>query len=520
MSTKVAKKVWRSRVPTWGYATPEQRTLLDATWRQGQLSFLLTPSQQDTLKKIQRWEKRAQGRLYAIDISRRWGKSVLCATYAMEKALQAPRMRIVYCAPTYEQVKKIVLPLFAFLFLSCPPNLRATWVKSEGYYEFPNGSKIELIGLDKHPDGARGTYVDYVVLDEAAFYDNLEYLIVSVINPQMLGRPHARILGASTPPRTPSHYWSTTVIPTAILEGAHDRKTLDDADQYSEEEIEEFYAAMPGGRGGVAARREYGAEHLPDAALAIVPEFSEHEKDIVIEVPAPEWRDCYVSLDPGYHDLSAALFGYWWWQEQALVIEDEIAAPRLNSRQIAESIKAKEATLWKNVRRRGHDFETRPQPFLRVSDNDPRLLADMLTDHHLQFIPTKKDNLTQQVDQVRVAIQNHKILIHPRCKKLCSHLRNGIWKKAGTEFAREDGFGHFDTIAALVYLWRNVHKRRNPIPKMESYVCVDLPSKAANDNAMRPDSRWARDSKRWGQDAQAARWRREGNRYFIKTGKT
>lgn len=513
MSTKVAKKVWRSHVPTWGQASPEQRALLDATWRQGNLSFLLTPSQQDSLRKIKRWERRGKGRLFALDISRRWGKSVLCVAYAMEKAIIVPRLRIVYCAPTYEQVKKIVLPLFAFLTLSCPPTLRPQWVKSEGHFEFPNGSRIELIGLDKHPDGARGTGVDYVILDEAGFYDHLEYLIVSIINPQMLGRPHARIIAPSTPPTTPSHYWSETVVPNAIMEDAHDRKVLDDADQYSEEEIEEFYKKMPGGRGGTAARREYGAEHIPDATLAIIPEFTEHEKEVVREVVPPLWRDCYVALDPGYHDLSAALFGYWWWQEQALVIEDEIAAPRLNSRQIAEAIKGKESSLWKGVRRRGSgDFESKPQPFLRISDNDPRLLADMLADHQLSFVPTKKDNLHQQVDQVRVAIQNHKILIHPRCKKLCMHLRNGIWKKAGTEFAREDGFGHFDTIAALVYMWRNIHKRRNPIPKLETFVCVDLPNKAANDNARLPDSRWAK-------KADGDRWRRDGHRFYIRTGK-
>ena len=515
MSVAVAKEVWRSRVPTWGNAEPHQRQLLDATWRAGELAFLLTPSQQDSHRKIRRWEKTGKGRIYALDISRRWGKSVLCAVVALEDAIKVPRMRIVYCAPTFEQCKKIVLPLFAFLTLSCPPALRPVWMKSEGYYEFPNGSKIEIVGLDVRPDGARGTGVDKVILDESGFYDNLEYLIVSVIQPQMLGRPHARIIAASTPPVTPAHYWSMTVVPDAMALDAHDRKTLDDADQYSLEEIEEFYKQMPGGRNGVAARREYGAEHLPDATLAIVPEFSEHAEHIVKEVVPPLWRDCYVSLDPGYHDLSAALFGYWWWTEQTLVVEDEIAAPRLNSRQIAEAIKAKEASLWRGVRRRGLEWDTKPQPYLRISDNDPRLLADMLADHSLQFIATQKDNLIQQVDQVRVAVQNHKILIHPRCKKLIAHLRNGVWKKAaaGTQFAREEGFGHFDTIAALVYLWRNVHKRRNPMPKVEGYICGDLPSRqAANDNA-RPESKWAKGNS-------ASKWQRQGQRYYIKTGKT
>jgi hypothetical protein len=508
----VSREKWVSQVPPWTDATGAQRQLLDATWRLGELAFLLTPSQLDSHSKIRAWEQRGQGRVFALDISRRWGKSVLCVVLAMEDAIKYPRFRIVYCAPTYEQVRKIVVPLFALLTLSCPPPLRPEWLKSEGVFQFPNGSRIELIGLDQRPDGARGTGVDKVVLDESAFYDNLEYLLVSILYPQMLGRDHARIIAASTPPVTPAHYWSEVVVPKAVSADAHDRKTLDDADQYSDEEIEFFYSEMPGGRRGTAARREYGAEHLPDATLAIIPEFAEMEKEIVRDVyPPPVWRDCYVSLDPGYHDLSAVLFGYWHFEANQLIVEDEIAAPRLNSRELANLIKARERVLWSQSRRRGHEYSTLPQPYLRISDNNPRLLADLAADHQLQFIATQKDNLVQQVDQVRVAVQQGRIIIHPRCKKLCSHLRHGVWKKVGALFGREDGFGHFDTIAALVYLWRNVQKRRNPMPKLERFVCADLRVTPDNDNRER-----ARATSKW---AGGAKWRRDGNRYFIRTGR-
>lgn len=505
----MSKKKWLNPVVPWASATPEQRALLDATWRAGQLSFLLTPSQQDSYRKIRKWEQRGDGRVYALDISRRWGKSALCATIALEDAIRYQGWRLVYVAPTYEMVRKIILPLVSQLTQSCPPQLAPTWVKSESRYELGNGSTIELIGLDIRPDGARGTGVDKVLLDEAGFFSNLEYLMVSVIYPQMLGRDHARIIAASTPPPTPAHYWSLTVVPETMARGAHDKKTLDEADQYSEEEIDYFYSLMPGGREGTAARREYGAEHIADENLQIVPEFRGVEETIVRETEPPVWRDCYVALDPGYHDLSAVLFGYWDFTEQRLVVEDEIAESRMNSRDLANAIKKKEAALWKNVRRRGpNPYETRPQPYLRICDRDPRLIADLLVDHKLAFVATQKDHLQAQVDQVRVAIQSGRILIHPRCKKLQMHLRHGIWRKVGHLFAREDddGLKHFDLIAALVYLWRNINKRRNPVPALERFVCGDLPS---GYDGQRHPSKWRQEGERV---------RRIGQRYMIKTG--
>lgn len=513
------KPKWVNTVKPWSSATREQRALLDATWRAGDLAFQLTPSQATVHAKIRRWEQSGDGgRVFALDSGRRWGKSALLCTLALEDGIKHAGWRIVVCAPTHEMVRKIILPLMAQLTQSCPPNLAPEWLKSEAAYVFANGSRIELIGLDIRPDGARGTGVDKVYLDEAGFFENLEYLLVSVIYPQMLGRDHARIIAASTPPKTPMHYWSVTVIPESVTRGSHDRKTLDDADQYSDFEIEAFYAMMPGGRKGIAARREYGAEHIADATLQIVPEYADAEESIVRVVdPPPVWRDCYVALDPGFHDLSAALFGYWWFEEQKLVIEDEIAAPRLNSRELADEIKKTEKRLWGSLRRRGTSgsYDTKPQPYLRVSDNDPRLLADLALDHKLPFVATQKDNLVQQVDQVRVAIQSGKIIIHPRCKTLQLHLRNGVWKKVGSLFAREGGeFGHFDTLAALVYLWRNVQKRRNPLPAVDRFVAGDLQVRRMQPG---PDSKWAK--KRPDNDHTMPKWRVNGQRIYLRTGK-
>ncbi len=508
----MSSEPWKSPSRPWHACSRDQQAMLEALWRVGDIGWKLTPSQQGVLRKIEAWERRTdRGRIYCLDISRRWGKSALLVTRRIGKAMKHKGHRYVYCAPTHDQVRDIVLPLFAMVLQDCPPPLLPEWVKSEGLWQFKTGSVIKLVGLDKRPDGARGTGVDGIDLDEAGFFDNLDYLVNSVSYPQMLGRPHATIVAASTPPTTPAHYWSETMVPLAIAEGAHDLKTLDDADQYSKEESEEFYRATPGGRNGVTARREYGAEHIADASLTIFPEFRDVQQEIVRAVEPPTWRDCYVALDPGFHDLSAVLFGYWDFLEQRLVIEDELSAPRLNSFELARAIKAKERALWTGLKRRaGQGYaHLKDQPYLRVSDNEPRLLYDLSNDHNLVFVATQKDKLTQQVDAVRVAMQQEKIILHPRTIKTQRQCRQGVWRKStvwkdtGRQFAREGEFGHFDLIAALVYMWRNINRRRNPAPALEKHIVGDL--KVPRD---RPDLR------------PKSKWGREGNRYFVRTGKT
>lgn len=487
-----AREKWVSPVRAWSDCSDERRVLLEHAWSIGELAYKLTPTQRETHAKIRRWQRKQTDRVFALDSSRRWGKSALCLVLAVEDAMRNPGWRIVYCAPEYKMVTKLLLPLMAQLLIDCPPEMAPEWLKTEGLFRFPNGTRLELIGLDINPDGARGTGVDRVFLDEAAYFNNLEYLLQSVLYPQMLGRPHARIICASTPPISPSHYWSSELVVECISYGAHDRRTLEDADQYTVEEIE-FFIQKAGGRKSTTCRREYFAEHVTDETMAIVPEFREVEADIVVAKTPPYWRDCYTSMDPGWKDLSAVLFGYWNFTEHCLYIEDEIAASRMTSAAVAEAIKRKELVLWDGVpRKAGDGFGVTTQPYLRVSDNDPRLLYDLAHEHKLAFVATQKDNLDQQINALRVAIADKRILIHPRCKMLVMHLKNGVWKnEARKVFAREgDDLGHYDLIAALMYMWRNVRRSKNPQPKAEEYIAGDLKKK--RDLAGAEGSKWLR----------------------------
>jgi hypothetical protein len=232
--------------------------------------------------------------------------------------------------------------------------------------------------------------------------------------------------------------------------------------------------------------------------------------------------------------MAGCLFAYWHFEESVLVIEDEFAEARQNSRAIAGKIVEKEQKLWKGLMYRHANGSLRPQPYKRFSDNDPRLLYDLAYEYDLAFVPTLKDNLLQQVDAVRVAVQDGKIWIHPRCTKLIAQMENGIWKKAPgarsaggkrvqPTFAREgEDFGHFDLIAAVIYLWRMAEKRRNPVPENVRIVAGQFPEKGNTGT-----SKWERHGKqgRWSKaletasEAAKSKWQTRGQKLYIKTGK-
>jgi hypothetical protein len=288
------------------------------------------------------------------------------------------------------------------------------------------------------------------------------------------------------------------MIPDAVKRGAHDIKTIEDADQYSPQEIEEIIAES-GGRDHPTCQRELFCRHIADATLAIVPEFTGVEKDIVIEVQAPIWRDCYTSMDPGWQDLTGVLFGYWHFEMAKLVVEDEIAESQMVSGRIADEIKRKEALLWppETCKRLKSDGTTVPQPYRRYSDRNRRLLGDLSREHNLVFIPTRSDDIEQDINQLRNAVAAKKILIHPRCVMLQQHLRNGVWKNDRHNIFDREGktMGHFDLISALNYMWRNVNRHRNPAPKVVAQFDSDRRERLISSADTRV-SKWDRGGKR------------------------
>lgn len=463
------RPAWLSPVVPWEQADAERRAKVRAAWTDGDLTHQLTPSQQDSYDKLRAWEERnfvERGREYILDISRRWGKSVVGLIWLFENCIQRPGSRYLYIGPIRKEIEDLTMPLIAQILSECPEDLRPRYVHQDRAYEFPNGSRVELYGLDKNPNASRGGAISGAFLDECGFFKRLKYLVRSVLTPQMLGRVWAVLLMASTPPDTPAHPWTDEFVPKAIARGGYDKKTIEDADQYTVEEIEAMIAEW-GGRENTDCRREFFAEHLADAERVVLPEFQLVQAEIVKEWRRPRYFDAYTVIDPGWHDLLAVLFGYWHFADAVLVIEDEIAEQKMPSGKLAGLLKAKERELWGLHRCYFRDGREKAQPYQRYSDRDPRLIGDLREDHGIEVMKAQKDTPQQAVNGFRNALLERRIRIHPRCVKLQAHLRAAIWKnELHKQFSWQGGpFGHFDLVAAALYMWRNVDQQRNPVPK-------------------------------------------------------
>jgi hypothetical protein len=435
----------------------------DLLWHRGDLSWKLHLAQLE----LERVYKNVSAQLFVGNCSRQWGKSFWAVTKAIETAIQTPKAQIRYGAAFQTDLVDFIIPAFDKILDDAPDSIKGR--KVGHYYVFPNGSRIKLVGLDKNPNGLRGNTLDLIIIDECGFVGNLDYIYKSIIIPATLHRPNCKIILISTPPSTPAHPFADYKR-KAEAEGSYVELNIFSNPLISEDDVERMAREM-GGRDSTTFRRECLCEFIADSDLKIIPEWNEK---YVQDLPRDEYYKYYhkyVGMDLGVKDLTAAIFGYYDFKKAALVIEDEfdMNGPSMNSLLLVGAIKQKEKELWGNDEA-PRDFNNNPVPFRRVADNNwPILIQDLSSIHSLTFIETTKDNLEAMINEVRLMVQAGQLFVNPKCKKLVGCLKDGIWDDKKKSFARTKEFGHFDHLAALVYLIRNLSKGTNPIPASHGY---------------------------------------------------
>lgn len=417
-------------------------------WRRGNLDFLLDDTQ---LEMKRAWQNSDQ-RKFIILCSRRIGKSYFLCHQAVEAALKA-KVKCFYLTATQKDCRDIVRPLMDKILEDCPPSLKPKFLRQDSRYVFKNGSEILLWGVDKNPDGPRGQEGQLLVLDEAGFIDHLDYLVSSVLVPMTM-TTGGRILFGTTPPKQLDHPF-IKFLAEAQTTGAFIKKTIYDNPRVTPKQIAE-YMAEAGGENSPDWRREYLCEILQDAEMSVIPEFSAVEKEIIREVERPPWADRYVSMDLGFTDDTGLVFGWWDFQNAALIIEDELVVQRETSRVIAAKINDVEGRLW------GDNI-----PYKRIADhNNPQLIYDLNSMHGVSFgLANKEIGKEPMINRLRLMVANKQIIIHPRCKNLIMQMRFARWKDAGkTTFVRSEQFGHFDLVDALIMMANSLNRNRNPVP--------------------------------------------------------
>lgn len=497
---------WESPTQQWDLCSARRQAMLRKAWATGNLRYKLDPSQQkmyDAIYASHALVKSSAERIFCLDVSRQSGKDFLMSVIAIEQCLRRRfPTRIPYAAPTKDTVRELLVPTMFQIFQDCPPELQPHEIKKGTFrtnshtLTWPWSARIVLVGVDLHPDWLRGPATFSFFYTEPAFTDNLSDLMESVLLPQMLTMPDGFGVMASTPPVSPGHAWSTKYIPEAKDRGMYAKRTIYDCPRFDADQVTGMIKEL-GGEKSTRVRRELFCEHIIESTLAVVPEFYDVKAQTVLVPEIPQYRDTYVSLDPGFSHATGGLFAYLDFSNDTCVIEGDFAVQRLNSREVARYIKAREWQLWGRPPSKPgamtpdawvdelaliralfyrdlpvmtkpvisyRDGQIKETTFMRVSDTDSRLIADMSSEHGVQIMPTAKDNSDAALSSFRVKLQGLKYRIHPRCTNLITHLEQATWNRARTKLAESAGGGHFDCLPAAVYLNRNIVWGKNPNP--------------------------------------------------------
>lgn len=440
-------------------------SLTNELWRRGELSWKLHAAQ----LVLDETFRNRKNQLFVGNCSRQWGKSFWAVTKAIETCIRTPFAQVRYGAAFQSDLKDFIIPAFDKVLDDAPDDVKGK--KVGNFYIFPNGSRIKLVGLDKNPNGLRGNTLDLIIIDECAFVSNLDYIYESVIVPSTLHRPNCPIIFISTPPSTPAHPFRKYVA-KAELESSYVKLDIYSNPLITQEYIDRMAREL-GGFESTAFKREFLCMFVRDDDAAIVREWKE---EFVQEVERDEFYQYYhkyVGMDLGRTHFTALIFGYYDFKKAKLIIEDELTMPgkAWTTLTLKDSIKQKEKELWKNDES-PKDVNGTNVPFRRISDNNnPHLIIDLTSLHNLWFFETDKESLEAMVNEVRLMVASGQIIVHPRCKQLIGCLAYGEWDEKRKEFEESKvGYGHYDHLAALIYLVRNLSKSTNPIPITHGHV--------------------------------------------------
>jgi hypothetical protein len=434
-------------------------------WYRGSIQYKLHAVQKKMLASYVNQNERVT----IICCSRRLGKSFLLTVLAVEQCLKYPNSIVKYVCPQKKMVKTIIEPIMRDIFKDCPAELKPEFKSNDYIYTFPNGSQIHLAGTDGgHHESLRGSRSDLWIIDEAGFCDDLKYLITSILAPTALTTGGKGIL-ASTPSKMSDHEFITEYMEPAQEDGKLILYTLYDNPMLTERDINDAIAMFPLGKLDPDFQREYLCKIVNSSERRVFSEFTEEaEKKLVKDHPRPPFFDAYASMDIGGTDQTGLLFAYYDFKNAAVVIEDELVFSKetngkLNEFRIdsfVEQVRKKEQSLWTSPL----TGEFKP-PYLRVADNNNKIfLSDLTFRYNLHFNPTRKDNREAAINSIRVRIAEGTLIINPRCTALIAQLKFGRWAKNRKEFARSKEHGHFDLLAALIYLVRNIQETKNPYP--------------------------------------------------------
>jgi hypothetical protein len=395
---------------------------------------------------------------FVFECGRRFGKTAVMVWLAIAFCMRQPNVNVLYVAPTAKQLRRIVRPHLARYLADCPVSIRPEPRWQDNEIRFQNGSVIYLSGTEnQNAESLRGIETHLALIDEPGSMADLEYLVEDIISPQTLTTDGRIILGG-TPPPQPAHDFARIYVPRARIgnDSVLVQRTVHHAKHIKPETIERL-CRKAGGEDSATWRREYLAQDVYDSESSVLPEFDRH-KDAIIEArERPPWSFKWVSGDIGFVDLSFWLFAYVDFKHAVVVIEDELVVSGKATSDQVPMLRAKERDLWGPMDR---------EPFRYVDASELVRAEFPKTDGGYSVGPADNRDLDATVNALRIGTQRLRYRINPKCRQLIAHCRNATWNKQRTGFERVEGFGHFDGVAALMYLMKHANIQMNPYPSL------------------------------------------------------
>ena len=418
-------------------------------WTRGDLDYRLEPQQ---LELIQGMRDPNVELVYA-DFTRRGGKTDCAGTYCISEAIKS-KQDIRYATAYQTDLVEFIRPAFDTILQECPEDLKPEYLDGKRVYQFKNKSRIKLVGLDLKPNGVRGNGVTIIVIDEAAFVANLEYIYRNVIMPatarrkKQMNRKIKFIIISSPPPNAEEHFtFQLRTKAQTEPNGFYLCKTLDEIDSIPPEEKERLLREA-GGRDSVTAQREYFCRWIVDSEQAICAQFDKTKHVQAFEIPK-YINPVFAGDSGGVQDKTVGYIGtYCHERKKVLVYKESAHNPNTTSAVIIQSFKDLVANTKMN----------------QWLDAPGQIRIDYATAGFATALPPK-DDFHAGLQMLRTAFYNDEVLIHPDCTLLIKTLSGGLLNKAKTDYQRTKELGHADAAAALIYLLRVIDKQSDPRPK-------------------------------------------------------
>lgn len=478
-------------------------------WRLGRpgcLRYKLDEHQKLAYDALRTWERiplptkdvenPGAARWWVDDWGRRVGKTHKNGVVLLEDGLWTPNSRMIYGTRTEVQMKEILVPTIASICEDAPPDIKPKYFTGRqgmrAGFHFPStNSVLKLVGFDKDPDGARGTFLDKAALSEAAFMKDLTGLIVGIIGPQFMRRKYARGYLESSAPEDTEHDFDTFFVPDAKRRRAYWFYTFDDIQEKVIRDEAEMEYRQAASIDQEKADREYKGKRSRNFETTVFPEFDRARHIGTVEFP--KFAQAVTAADPGQVHLFGLVSMVYAAEAETIIVADSWAQRNASSMKVAAATAAREFHhfgTWPHPRMKRlpltddgdskgwrdllagdtyehlaselyaraqtpiadrPDFEGRaakfsssdipdhltwwngtrfmPNPAGRVSDVDLQFIRDLDEHYGLAFDPTNKQELPTMVRLVRDYLAEGRLVFLPSAGPVIEHVAAAQWTK-------------------------------------------------------------------------------------------